>query len=343
MPTGKTIMIVAVLIGMVLAGTSLVPELSQSSPPEDGRPIAVLGDSDSHSYRDDVNGILRGGAYHERTFNWLEVWDRLHPDEIDLGTFEETGSGRTVAKVQAFLGGTPRVPPKRDYAFNYALSGMTCSSLQNDWPEQGRWLLARLHHEPEPWQHGLVVIRLGVNDFGQQSHLRQWADDPAAGNAIVDRCLDDIDGMVTALRTVSTAYIALVGISHDYDLTLAEDYSPAELDNIIAVLERFDHGLAARAAGDPRVAFVQDSSWYRPYFGSRREGIRPDARIGGVRIVNAVGDRPDHLILEDGHAGTIASGLFLQEAIRQLNQAFGLGLTPVSDEELIDLAGLSGS
>lgn len=340
---GKIIIVVAVLIGTVLAGKRLVSEQPQFFPPEGALPIAVLGDSDSHSYGDQVNDLARGGAYQEWTFNWLEAWNRLRPHEIDLGAFQQAGSGRTLAKIQAYLGGNPRVPPKMDYAFNYALSGLTCASLQNEWPEQGRWLLARLRNAPRFWENGLIVIRLGVNDFGQQHHLQQWSDDPASGKVLVDRCLEDIADMVTALRDVSSAYIALVGISHDYDLPFTEDYSPEKLTNIIGVLDHFDRGLIKRADGDPRIAIVQDSDWYRSHFGSHREGIRPDAQIGGVQIVNAVGNNPDHLILEDHHAGTVAAGLFLQDAIRQLNQAFELDLTPVTDEELIALAGLSPS
>ena len=349
---GRKIIMAAVLVGAVLLGKLSLSETSQSVSPQGALPIAVLGDSDSHSYRDHLKGIERGGAYNDRTFSWLEGWHRLRPEEIEPGAFEESGSGRKLAMVQAFFGQSPRVPPKLDYAYNYALSGATCSTLQREWPEQGRWLQTRLQNEPERWNDGLIVIRIGVNDFGLPSHLAQWAEDPATGEAVVDGCLDDIAAMVTALRDASPAYIALVGVSHDYNLPLVDydyglkldkDFSQQELDNVIAVIDRFDQGLARQADGDPRITFIQGGQWYPPHFGSRRDGIRPDAAIGGVRIVNAIGDSPDHLVTEDCHFGTIASGLFLQGAIRQLNEAFALGLTPITDEELVTLAGLAGS
>jgi hypothetical protein len=305
------------------------------------RPVAVIGDSDSHSYHDELNGIRRGGANNAATLNWLEVWARLAPDEIDPGPFGLAGESHALAYLRTAFGAPAQAPRKRDFLYNYAWSGARCASLSRAWPEQRRWLIARLKADRARWDEGLIVIRIGVNDFAQPAHLGLIARNVDARRAEIDACLADIEAAVAAIRRVSRASIALVGVAHDYDTPFAgPDIVPEEaLARVNAALDRFDRALAALAAADPRIAFVDDVGWFRARFGGRMTGdLKPSAAVAGVEVRNAPGDAPQFLHTADGHPGTIAAGLFLQSMIGILNEQLGWSLTAPTDAEIVALA-----
>jgi lysophospholipase L1-like esterase len=303
--------------------------------------VAVLGDSDSHSYRDLLNGVMRGGGHNPQTFNWLEIWARLRPGDIDPGPFVRAGDPRWAAGLKALAGRPSRTPKKDDYLYNYAWSGAGCASLNDAWPQQTRWLLARLKSDPESWREGLVVIRIGVNDFGQSRHLAQIAKDPARMDGAIAACLSQVATAVARIRAASDVRIALVGIAHDYETPLAGSgvVPDAALAGVADALARFDAGLGALAEKDARIAFADDRTWLTRRFGARSAGsARESAEIAGLAVRNAVGDGAAFLHTADGHAGTLASGLFLQDFIAALNARFGWTLSAPRDAEIVALA-----
>ncbi len=317
-----------------------VPAASAPRPNSSGRiAVAVLGDSDSHSYHDRLADLGRGGSFAASTFNWIEIWARLRPHEIDPGPFAASGGGRMIAAAKALFSVPTRVPRKEDYLYNYSWSGTRCAGLMTEWPEEARNFIRRIKAEPERWRDGLVVIRIGVNDFGQADNLNRWASAPLDAAPIIDGCLAEIAHAAAAIRRVSDVHIALIGIAHDYETPMAAAGVPDEtVQTVAAVLDRFDTGLVEIAAGDPRIAFVDDAAWLARRFGSRRSGgVAKTVEIAGMSLSNAVGDAPSNLHLADGHAGTIASGLFLQHLVRELNARFGWSLTPISDEDIVNL------
>ncbi|MEQ1931827.1 MAG: hypothetical protein ABL957_15020 [Parvularculaceae bacterium] len=302
--------------------------------------VAVLGDSDSHAYHDSVNGVRRGGANNGKTFNWLEVWSALRPAEIDPGPLARAGDHRFVARLKGLVGVPARTPAKLDYLYDYAWSGARCASLTADWPEQARLLSTRLKAEPARWADGLVVIRIGVNDFGQAEHLHVWAQSPEAAAPVVDRCLAVIADAVASIRKHSSAYVALVGVARDYNTPFADETVVADADvpAVEGALARFDAGLQAIAARHPRIAFIEDAG-FEARFGSRAHGrLVESVSIGGLTLLNAAGDDAVYAHTADGHPGAVASGLFLQFFIARLNEAFGWRLSVPSDEEIVALA-----
>lgn len=306
----------------------------------------MLGDSDSHSYHDELKSIDRGGAWRKTTFNWLTVWAQLRPEEIDPGEMKVFGDGRFLASVKAAFGKPSRVPAKRDFEYNYAFSGARCASLVEQWPQQVNWLGVRLKAAPEKWNDGLVVIRIGVNDFGQREHVRRWAEAAHADEAAqrISECISAISRSVDVIRAHSTARIALVGIAREYNApdTYREWEDEADVARIAAVLETFDTGLRDIAAGDPRIAFVDDITWFMARYGDRARGDwRPTYTSAGVTISNTWGDEPHNLVLSDDHAGTVAGGFFANHLIGSLNAAFDLKLTPLTEAEMLELAGLT--
>lgn len=323
--------VVALLLAVTLAAFA-------GTASANGVAVAVLGDSDSHSYRDSLNGLARGGENNAKTFNWLEIWERLRPDEVDPGPFARAGDSRWVAQLKAVVGVPTRTPAKLDYLYNYAWSGARCASLTEAWPDQARRFLDRLSAEPERWADGLVVIRIGINDFGQGEHLKVWAREPEKASPLVDACIEEIAESVAAIRKKSTVHIALVGIARDYNTPFAA-LSPAEIASAEAPLARFDDGLKALAARDLRIVFIDDNAWFEEKFGARVRGTLAESTlVDGLAVTNAAGDGTQFLHTADGHPGAVASGLFLQHFIGRLNEKFGWRLSIPSDEEIVTLA-----
>jgi hypothetical protein len=311
-----------------------------------GRSVAVIGDSDSHIYRDKVWGIRRGGEYHDITFQWTEIWDRLRGSEVDQGELGVWGTRGKIARVRGFLGLEARYIKKMDYRYNYALSGARCESVNRAWPYQARSLMSLMNKNPEWFQSGLVFVRIGINDFGQQSHLREWAKTGLEGPAsdIVNRCLADIRQVVEDVLNLPTdSMVVLVDVSRDYNISSfnAEELTPTEIDRMLSVLDRFQSGLEEMARSSDRVAYVNGEA---PHWGDRILGTqRQEIMLGGSKPVkNTVGDEPFHRTLLDGHASTINNGLWLQSAIQEINKQLGTGFTPILDAEIADLVDSDG-
>lgn len=335
-------------LACVLVAATLVVSLTMfagtPTQADDGRlKVAVLGDSDSHHYADPHFPLQRGGAYHDAAWNWAEIWAMTRAHEVDLGPMVDSGHRRSVAAVMDRLTRPTRVPRKLDFAYNYTRSGLRCRSLLDAWPEQTRWLLTRLRQTPTAWRDGLVIIRIGVNDFGQRPDHRRFAltgyDEHA--RTLIEACLDAHRRTLAAIRAVSDVHVALIGIAHDYNRpTTYEDWPEvADVRRIADVLGRFDAGLRRLASTDARVAFIDDVGWFRARLGDRTDGTLRDRfeLVPGMEIWNRLGDRPDHLVLADDHAGTVAGGLFLTHLINGLNAAFDWQLTALSDSEIAAL------
>ncbi|MBI1393683.1 MAG: hypothetical protein GC152_13165 [Alphaproteobacteria bacterium] len=329
----------AALAGLAAQRAIAVDETDGAACEVPGRTlIAVVGDSDSHAYRDRINGIRRGGAYHQVTFNWLEIWRRLRPGEIDPGQFRVSGAPETIARAMAAVGAPTRTPAKEDFSYNYALSGADCASLFDAWPRQGAQLVARITAAPAEWRNGIVIIRIGINDLGQARHLLHWLEDPGAGVDRAEACLNAVDRAVSAIRGVAGTRIALIGVARETDAPIdsLESLSSAERARAEAPLDLFDRGLAQIATDRDGVAYVDGRSWFARRFATT-ETPGASANIAGMRVLNERSDRPDHLHLEDNHAGTVAGGLFLQSLVDELNRQLGCGFEPIGDEEIADL------
>jgi len=306
-------------------------------------PVAILGDSDSHSYRDQVNGIERGGEFHLVTHNWPGIWVQLRGSEVFLGDCFRFGTRMQFARLLEWFGLSTRSPRKMDFEFNYSVSGLKCESLTSAWPFQGFWLLSEIDRDAEFWKRGLVIIRIGVNDLGQRDHLERWAQTGLDQYATerVAQCVNAISGITTRLLERTSVKVAIVGIAHDYnwpDSFELWQFDPHIL-NISEVLGEFDERLAQLADESARVAFIDDIMWFRRRFGDRRTGdLRFEFSLSDtIQIRNAQGDHPYNLILEDGHAGTVGNALWLASLVDGLNREFGLGLTSIRDEEIVGL------
>src|SRR6478609_3283708 len=85
-----------------------LPDAARDRPITSAIPLAVIGDSGSHSYQDPITfppgGGLRDAALRDQTYQWTEVMTRLRGQEVDLGPWVRWGRGGVVAWMRDLVG-----------------------------------------------------------------------------------------------------------------------------------------------------------------------------------------------------------------------------------------------
>jgi len=314
--------------------------------------LAVLGDSDSHGYRDHVLGTRRGGVHHATTLQWTDVLVRTRGQYFDPGEEGVWGSRAFIARARAALGREAKAPRKADYRWNYAVSGARCSTLVSERPWQTRWLISALRAERAAWADGIVVIRIGVNDVGLSRHMDRYAKQgvDADHRARVARCADEIAAAARAIRAAHPSVrIVVVGVADDssWPVGIVPDRDATQVARIRDALDLFDDAVRSAIRSVEGAAFMRDRSWYQDNWPDRdAEGraVLGARSLGGtVAVTNTRGDEPHHLSLADGHAGTVANGFWARELILFLDQTYGLRVPPLSDAEIAALADPDGA
>ncbi|WP_186419904.1 SGNH/GDSL hydrolase family protein [Bosea sp. CS1GBMeth4] len=338
------------LAALVLAGLAFW----DSGTPPDNSPrtsiaLAVLGDSGSHSYQDSLSfppgSPDRGGAFRTRTFQWTEVLARLRGNELNLGPWVRWGQSNQVAWLRHAIGlHVGRTPRKEDYLYNFAVSGATCQSLMGGRfrrYSQAPRLVALMDHDPGRWRNGVVVIRIGNNDWS--AVLDEQARDPRATTvrAAATYCVQQIAAVIRLIHTAHPGTrILVVGTDNGAnDPTAHERYrSAGALANIHTAFDDFNAQLRELAGSDARVAFFDLDIWFRNHWGTRGPDGAPAFKavpIGeNLQVTNTVGDEPSNAELADHHAGVVWNALWAQSLVARLSEAFGLPLTPISDKEV---------
>ncbi len=308
--------------------------------------LAILGDSDSHSYHDRVSfpadHAQRAGAFHDMTWQWSEVLFNLRRDAVDLGVWGRWGTWWPVALLQDNLGWGGRAPAKEDFQYNFAQSGAECEALI-----RGRMALrlVRLMDLDAPrWTHGVVVIRIGVNSFGTREALQALSvnpDDPGV-RASMAKCVGQIQQSVALIHEHHPKVnIVLVGIFDNSNWARLTQFwhSAGEQNNIALGLNHFDQALRGMVAKDKRLAFFDDRAWFDARWGGRdQQGLpayRPVALGSRYQVFNTVGDHPQHATLVDGHAGLVWNLLWAQSLVALINQSFDEHIPEITDGELI--------
>lgn len=315
------------------------------SSPETAIPLAILGDSDSHSYQDTIDlpegRGLRGGVLRDHTWQWDELLSQLRDNALDLGPRGAWGSGHWMARLHDAVGLGGRSPRKLDYLYNFAVSGAGCGDLiEGRMATRLRFLMDQA---PARWARGVVVIRMGVNDVGTAEQLEIMARTPqdARVRAGMDRCVQAYRETISILHAHHPhTRIVLVGLFNNVHwaplVTRWQD--PQALAHIAEAIEAFNRPLRDMAHGDPRLTYFDDNAWFEHIWGGRDPAGHPAygvARIDGQwPTPNSVGNSPDHACLNDGHGGIVWNLLWAQALVHQLNQSFGLGIDEITDQDL---------
>lgn len=314
------------------------------------RPLAVLGDSDSAGYQDSLNfppgSAQRGGAYRAQSLQWTEILAQLRGEHFDLGPREETGLPGWRARLAGLWGETPRAPAKFDHRHNFAFEGAGCDRLNGGSAPQAAALAALIGSAPADWEHGVVVIRIGVNDIGSSGRIEALAANPedADSRAAMQACVEAIDQSILSLRAVQpNLRFVLVGVFDNlhWASNLERWRDPQAVANISRGLDHFDDALRELAAVRAPAAFVSDRDWFAGHWGGRDAQGLPAYRsvaIGDLRVRNALGDSPEHACLADGHGGTAWNALWANALIEQLNRLDPeLAVPALSEAEILSL------
>jgi hypothetical protein len=310
-------------------------------------PVGILGDSDSTSYQGRVGRTQNdgpwGSALHASVLQWPEVLARMRGDAVNLGEWAEWGVPRwlSMTRLRDGLGLRWRNPQKIDYRHNMAVWGSDCRTLlYSPWRQAPR-LIDIMDESPADWARGVVIIRIGVNDFGKES-LFELAKNPKAARpvTVIQQCIEDIRQTVNLIhaRNAQTR-IVLVGIFNNahWAPLIGEFQSPLELRNIDIGLDIFDNSLRQMALSDPRVAFFDDRAWFKRLWGGRNAEGMPAYRtieIAGLAVSNSSGDMLEHATLTNGHNGLVWNTLWTQELVELLRHHFGLPIEGISDTEV---------
>lgn len=310
-------------------------------------PIAVLGDSDSHSYRDSYDNKERGGQYHAYSYNWIELWSRLAKNEINPGQWGTWGNHYRVARIKNLLMLKSRSPKKLDYEYNYAVSGLSCRSLLNDWPYQGKWLLNEIRSNTDYWNNGIVIIKIGYNDIGKTSDLKQWKKTGLSteSSTLVSNCTDSIMAMSDSILAISPSVkISIAGVARTYNFMdeWDERLDEKSIQNIEEVLSGFDSRLEKYASDRTRVAYIDDHFWFNNIFGSQESNdLKPGVEFSqDIELINASGDEPVNMLLADHHTGTLYNGLWINHLITEINRQLNMTLSRPELRQVAETAGL---
>jgi hypothetical protein len=323
-----------------------MPHDTTPRPSSNAIPFAVLGDSNSHSYQDNAwfpaDTTERGGRLRSRTFQWIEVLARLRGQQLDPGPWVRWGRPGVVALAREWMG-LPggRAPQKEDYLYNFANSGAACKNLMNGRFRQVPRLVALMDQAPARWARGVVVIRIGLNNWSGLLDLQ--ASDPNAPELreATAHCAGEIGAAVRRIHASHPGTrILLVGIGNEADdpANFERWQSAAETRNIRTALDGFNAAIRQLAEGDARLAYFDDLAWFQSHWGSRNAEGKPDYKtveIGPeLRVTNTIGDDPRNALLADLHPGLVWNALWAKALVARLHEAFGLPLTPIGDEEL---------
>jgi hypothetical protein len=318
--------------------------------------FAVLGDSDSHAYQDGVliplDSGKRGGKYRATTFQWTEVLARLRGNQIHQGEWGTWGTPIKVADVLDWSGFGGRAPRKRDFRYNFAVSGAECKDLMTGYYRQASRLVTEMNREPAKWKAGVVVIQIGINTIGQHQSLERYA--KSGMNAqIRDEILACVDAHRQAISLILTSHpqtrFVLAGIFDNSNI--ASNFErwakPVELANIAAALDVFDEGVRALCAANRNMTFIDARRWFRDHWGARDVTGKPaykGVNLGGATsVMNTIGDDPRNAILADEHGGVVFNALWANRIIEAMNSAFGMNVNPITPAEIALLVDPTGS
>ncbi len=315
--------------------------------PASAIPIAVLGDSNSHSYGDTIlyppDKNSRSG-FRASTLQWPEVLARMRVNQLDLGPWVRWGNGGVLGRAGATIGlRTGRVPAKEDYLYNFAHSGARCRDLTDGFTRQAKRLADLMDDESARWANGVVVIAIGVNDWIPVMPLQAREPMAAGVRAVIDDCKKHIGEAVALIHARHPgARILIAGMFNEADDpdTFDSYLNGVEKKNIDAGVAAYDGALRELAKGQPNVAFFDNVAWFKSLWGERGADGKPNYHPvdlgGGLRITNTAGDDPHNALLADHHPGLPWNVLWVQALVARLNEAFGMKLTPISQPEVHD-------
>jgi hypothetical protein len=284
--------------------------------------LGVLGDSNSDEYRADDD---RGGQYAAVTFSWVELIAARRG--LNLGAWDTWGE-----------------PRRTGYKYNWARSSATVHDAIISGQHTG------LAEQVANGEVSHVIIWIGTNDFATWNGTYQEIyDGRLSGEALqakIDTIATDITLAVDTILHAGKVKLLLVtiaerAISPDVMSQFPAAAGRRRVSDAIHTLNAQLIGMAA-ARG---VAVVDSNVLMQALL--QRVDKAGMLHVGSEQIrVFGKGGEPHNGQLDDdaGHPGTVLSGLIANEIfIRPFDEQFGAAIPLLSDEEILQSAGLPGS
>ncbi len=278
-----------------------------------------MGDSNSDEYRADD---ARGGKYAVVTLNWME--QLVLRRGLNFGQWGTWGDTR-----------------RTGYEYNWAISGATTSSML----EQGQ--ATGLAKQVAEGKVSIVFLWIGYDDFSLTNGTYKEIYDGSLSDADLQaKIARTIQNITTAVDTVQAAGPVKMIVITLADAGLAPQAvvifpNPTGRRRFTYAVNQVNAGIEQLAA-TRGVTVVNANSFANAVL--NRVNKLGSLEIGNVKINILIhGDDPYHLQLGDksGHPGTVASGLIANALfIQPFNDNYALGITPLSDEEILLDAGI---
>ena len=337
---------VGLMLGTIATTSNAADAESAPTPPRIR--LAVMGDSNSHSYQDrhsfPLGTMWRGGPrWQPSTLQWTEVLARLRGDRFDLGPWGVWGQRGRIAQLREWVGLPARAPKKEDYLYNFAASGAGCDDLMVGRFRQAPRLAALIEEQRDAWRDAIVVVRIGIVDIGSVDSLHAMSVDPAAPDLRrrAAGCLVRIRAAIALLRSAQpTLRFVIVSVFNDANDPIYNDrwQSPTALANIDTGLALLNEPLRALAQSDRAMFYFDDNEWFARLWGTRDSRGRPAYKVvpigAHLNVANAIGDAPHNSVLVDDHAGLVWNAWWARSLIDRLNTAWKTGIPAVTDAEL---------
>jgi hypothetical protein len=280
--------------------------------------LAILGDSRADEYRADDN---RGGAYAATTLNWVELLTRYRG--INTGEW-----------------GTRSSPRRTGYAFNWALSGATASSLIISGQHTG--VAAQV-------QSGLVshvLLDIGANDFAiwndTYEEVYNGSLDDAGLEQKIDQFVADVTTAVDAVRAEGAVKILVVNLAdRGSSVAFMQAFpDPAKRQRVTNAVIAINQALQNMVSARPGTAIADLYNFGNSLLS--QIDAQGNLHVGSELItLLSDGNEPHHLVIADhDHLGTVGGGLLANFYSSALNEAFSLSIPPFSDEEMLTNAGI---
>jgi len=300
------------------AAAALQPSAAATTTPDPNLTVGIIGDSFYDEYRGTDN---RGGQYAPVTFNLVELLARRRG--FNFGPWGEWGE-----------------PRREGYEYNWARSGANTGSMLAGGQHTG------LAEQIAAGKVNYVFIGIGANDFSPNyGPYKSIYDGEMSDEELAAKIKGAVNAVTTVVDTVQQAGAKGVAVAlfmqWELDPTLPSSYPDAQRRQRVAdAIDAVNDGIKAMAA-ERGVAVVDQTEVGRRMlesFDSQGNYVIDGEKIDFMNK----GDEPHHSRLADGsHVGTVMSGITANYYfIDTFNRAFGFNIPPLTDEEILQEAGL---
>jgi len=283
--------------------------------------LGVLGDSGVDSYRGTDN---RGGDYAAITFGPVDLLVLLRGFDCgEWGNYDE--------------------PRRTDYAYNWARSGATSTTMISGGQHTG------LASQVTAGSPRLCWIRIGSNDFRFSSdNYQNTYNGSLSGESlqtVIDQCVSNV--FIAADTLISASPLGIVG--QLFPRRTAAEAAAAGFSNatyhqrVTDALNEINDGIIS-GFNNRSIPYRDQSVWNDIYVYDNGNNIGFD--VWDERIISdSNGDEPHHALLSDNeHLGTIANGLWVNYMLLEpLNEAYGLNIRFLKPWELLWMVNISNN